>query len=600
MELSVAAPAPTELAAAFLQAGITVGLVLLCALLYRQYRKPYFAWWAFAWGLYALRLGAIISFLITSDRAWLFWHQVTTGWTALALLWAAIVFSQQRTVRRSAWLILLFPLVWSAVAIYRLDSFLLAAGPAVLFLSGATLWTGRTFLRYRRQVASGGAALLAWAFFLWGLHHLDYPFLRARGAWNPWGYYLDIVFELAIGAGILLLVLEDQHRGLGVLSALSGDLQRRGPDRDVLGGLLERPLTLPAVRGSAMVLLREGAGKRVVRGAGVCREWEGQALHGAADVAASRVFESGRPEIVREPASFRGLAAGDGDAHAYTAALPILRGDGVVGAMIVVGTARDPFAALDSRFLVALGQQVGAALENEDLYRRLESRTEELERLAGRMVAQHEEERRRLSRELHDETAQVFAAVKLEIGMAREAAGEEAAPRLDRALDLVGSGIRAIRDVAQRLRPSLLDDLGLRPALQALADEFGARTRIGIRLELPDALPPLPDETELALFRALQEGLSNVARHADAKTVVVSFETGHRGLVLRIADDGRGLGDGRGAAEDRMGLVGMRERISALGGTLAVGPSAAGGVELRVEVPIRASTDARAPEAAGG
>ena len=61
---------------------------------------------------------------------------------------------------------------------------------------------------------------MAWSFFLWGLHHLDYPFLRAQGAWNPWGYYLDIVFELSIGVSILLLVVEDQHRGLGVLSSL--------------------------------------------------------------------------------------------------------------------------------------------------------------------------------------------------------------------------------------------------------------------------------------------------------------------------------------------------------------------------------------------
>lgn len=596
MELTVSAPNTTELAAAFLQAGITVGLILVCAFLYRRYRKPYFAWWALAWVLYAMRLGAIISFLLTSDRAWLFWHQVTTGWTALALLWAALVFSQQRTARYWAWLVLLFPLLWSAVAIYRLDSFILAAGPAVLFLSAATLWTGRAFLRYRRQVASGAAALLAGAFFLWGLHHLDYPFLRARGAWNPWGYYLDIVFELAIGAGILLLVLEDQHRGLGVLSALSGDLQRRGPGRDVLGALLERPLTLPAVRGSAMVL-REAGAERVVRAAGVCEAWVGRPPVGPAAEAARRVFETGRPEVVREPPLLWGRSSDDGDSHAYTAALPVLRGEGVVGAMIVVGTARDPFAALDSRFLVALGQQVGAALENADLYRRLESRKEELERLAARMVEQHEEERRRLSRELHDETAQVFAAVKLEIGMAREAAGAGEVARLDRALELVGSGIRSIRDVAQRLRPSLLDDLGLGPALQALVDEFRARTRIQTRIQLPDALPSLSDETELALFRALQEGLSNVARHSEATTVVVALEPGDRSLVLRIADDGRGIGDGGpgDAAGDRMGIVGMRERISALGGAVAISPSGDGGVELRVEVPIQAGSGSPVP-----
>ena len=113
--------------------------------------------------------------------------------------YAALVFSQR--VRWRPWYlaVVLFPPVWSYVAIYRLDHFLWAAGPAVLFLSLATLWTGWVFFRYRRRVASSGATLLAVAFGLWGLHHLDYPFLRARGTWAPWGYYLDILFALAVG-----------------------------------------------------------------------------------------------------------------------------------------------------------------------------------------------------------------------------------------------------------------------------------------------------------------------------------------------------------------------------------------------------------------
>ena len=84
-----------ELDAALLQAAITGALALLCAFLYQRYRKPYFAWWAGAWGLYLLRVGAITSFLLTSQRIWLYWHQVITGWTALALLSAALVFDQR-------------------------------------------------------------------------------------------------------------------------------------------------------------------------------------------------------------------------------------------------------------------------------------------------------------------------------------------------------------------------------------------------------------------------------------------------------------------------------------------------------------------------
>ena len=208
MDLTIPAAARSELAAAFFLAAIVIGLAVLCAYLYRAYRKPYFGWLAVAWTLFALRLGAIVSFLLSGSRIWLYWHQVTTGWTALALLWAALVFSQQLRLRRAYLALVLFPPVWSFVAIYLLDNFLLAAGPAVVFLSLATLWTGWAFFRFHRQVGSPGAALLGVALFLWALHHLDYPFLRARGVWNPWGYYLDGFFVLATAAGILLLVLE--------------------------------------------------------------------------------------------------------------------------------------------------------------------------------------------------------------------------------------------------------------------------------------------------------------------------------------------------------------------------------------------------------
>ncbi|HEX7338125.1 MAG TPA: hypothetical protein VF252_13040, partial [Gemmatimonadales bacterium] len=94
-------PAATlELDAALLQAAITAALAVLCAFLYSRYRKPYFGWWAVAWGLYFLRVLAITSFLVTTNRAWLYWHQVVTGWTALALLYAALLFSQQVRWRR--------------------------------------------------------------------------------------------------------------------------------------------------------------------------------------------------------------------------------------------------------------------------------------------------------------------------------------------------------------------------------------------------------------------------------------------------------------------------------------------------------------------
>lgn len=586
MHWQIPVAASAEFAAAFLQAALTVGLAVLCAWLYRIYRKPYFLFWALAWWLYSLRLVAIVSFLMTEARIWLYWHQVVTGLTALVLLFAALVFAQGTRWRPIHLAFLLFPIGWSYIAIYRLENFLLAAGPAVLFLSGATIATGWAFFRHRRQTGSTAAGLLAATFLLWGVHHLDYPFLRARGVWTPWGYYLDIAFLLAAGLGILLLVQEDLNRGLRTLSSLSAVIRTRRGDDDVLDELLRRLLTLPAVRGGAMVVA-EHEGPRVTRGVGACAEWAARPLDGEAADAVNRALSTGRPEVIR-PAHRNGTTGAI--PHAYVAALPILEGGIVHGAMLVVGEARDPFAALDERFLVALGQQIGAVLANADLTRRLAARSADLERLAARMVRQHEDERRRLSRELHDETAQVLAAVNMQIGIAREGAPAEQRLPLDRALALVGDGIRGIRRVTEHLRPSLLDDLGLQPALRGLVEDFRQNQNIAISFTAPDRLPDLSDEAELALFRALQEALSNVARHAAATHVDVRVEANETELQLHVADNGRGLADGvlsRASASGRTGLVGMRERIHGLGGHAEViGAGEAGGVQLRIRVPV--------------
>jgi hypothetical protein len=373
----------TELQAALLQATITLGLALLCGILYERYRKPYFRWWAVAWGLYVWRLAAMMTFLSTKDRIWLFWHQTATGWTALGLLWAALVFSRGLRFKTGYLVFVLFPPLWAYLAIQLLDRFLLVAIPAVLFMSLATLWTGWVFLRDARDTGSHGSMLLAGAFLLWGVHHLDYPILRAKGALNPWSYYLDILFTLAVGLGILTLVLEDVHRGLTALAALSGDTRRGEREDDILGGLLARPLSLRGVRGSAMYL-REGDEGLFVAGIGSCAGWSGTRPEGAAARTIAEAVETGRPAFSRDWPGGAGAAP-----FAYAAVLPVFRREALTGALVIVGDTRDPFTALDEQFLVALGEQVGAALEHADLNRRLRLRTRELERLSARMVRQH-------------------------------------------------------------------------------------------------------------------------------------------------------------------------------------------------------------------
>jgi signal transduction histidine kinase len=571
-----------ELSAALLQLAVTLALAWLCVKLHRVYRKPFYAWWGVAWRLYVLRLIAIVFFLITRQWLALYWHQVFTGWTALAVLATAIVFARGGGVRPWFVIAALFPPLWSYIAIYRLDDFLWAALPAVVFLSAATLATGAVFWQYARRVRSLGANVLAAAFLLWGIHHLDYPFLRDHGAWVPWGYYLDIIFELAVGTGILLLVADDLRRGLDAMTRLSGELQAVAPrERSaLLDALLARPLELPAVRGAVLYAVERGAYER---GAGVCASW--------------RDRSPAPPERARLEATIRSGHAtthatwADPDAtgtHPFAALLPIPGGHAMESALVIVGDARTPFAVLDETFLTALGQQVGAALANAALTERLRQRSLELERLSARMVEQHEEERRRLSRELHDETAQVLSALKLELGVLRRVVAPQDQHRVDDAVTLVDVGIRSIRAVTNELRPALLDDLGLVPALRSLVNEFATRTKLDVRLAVPadGRLPAIAPDAELALFRALQEGLSNVARHAHAQRVEITLAAASGDIALTVTDDGVGVAAGA-AASGAMGLTGMRERVAALGGSVTIDSVPNGGTQLRITLGAR-------------
>ncbi|MEZ4457939.1 MAG: sensor histidine kinase [Gemmatimonadales bacterium] len=574
-----------ELGGALLQAVVTLGLALLCLYLYRRHHKRHFLLWSVALGVYFLSLGVIISFLVTGVWALLFWHQVFTAWTALGFLYAALVFSHHVRWRRSYYAVVALPVIWSYLAIFVLDDFGLAAGPAVVFLALATGWAGVVFWRYRRRTGSAAAGFLAVVLILWAAHHLDYPILRARGAWNPWGYYLDTLFILAMGTGILLLVIEELREGLVTLTALSGDLRRQdgGDSRDVL---LERPLGLRGVEGAALV----GPGPEgleVVRAVGACGDWCARDLPARVAEMVWDVLGSGRSRL-------EGTPRVTADGPRFAAVLPLGAAAGRPMVLVIAGDLAAPFAALDDGILGVVGEQVGSALEHAELYRRLAQRTGDLERLSVRMLREHEDQRRRLGRELHDETAQVFSALKLQLGSLGEAADGSLAPRVNRLLELVAAGTKSIRNVTEGLRPAVLDDLGLLPAIRALIGDFRewSGVQVDFRTEGWEAEASLGPEAELAVFRAVQESLSNVARHAQASVATVVLAGGARaGVTLRVTDDGVGLAaadlERLESAPGRSGLFGLRERIATLGGTVHFDSSPGQGLIIDVRLPPR-------------
>jgi len=582
MDLSVPAAATSELAAAYFQGAVTLGLFILFVLLERRYRKPWFRGWAVAWGVYTCRLAAIVVFLHTEGFVWLYWHQVLTGLTALALLWATLVFTRGTEWRWKYLGVALFPIVWSHLAIYEMDNFLAAALPAVIFLSVATGVTAAAVLGYARAAGSAAAKWLALALALWALHHLDYPFLRARGAWNPWGYYLDLGFQLWVGTGILLLVQEDLREGIRALSALSSELQSARTPGAIRYALLARATSLRGVTGSALW----APGKGFLAASGDATEWRTGKPSAATVELLDELMRTGEPRVATPT---------DGDVAPFVAAIPILGGEGILGALLLVGRVRDPFNALDDTFLRALGQQMGAALHNADLTAQSEERGRELEDLQEQLVRRHEEERDRLSRELHDETAQVLAAVNLRLGMVGERSSPEQKEALDEARELVSEGIRSIRRVTGNLRPTALDHLGLAAAVRAAVRDYVSRHGLDVRLNESGSLPELSDDIELVLYRAVQETLANAARHAPDATVQVDIRGDDTCVELSVEDDGPGLPDGVTARDARRGtgLAGIRERVRGVGGELDLFSETGRGVRVCVRIPIDSPAGAR-------
>jgi signal transduction histidine kinase len=214
----------------------------------------------------------------------------------------------------------------------------------------------------------------------------------------------------------------------------------------------------------------------------------------------------------------------------------------------------------------------------------------ELSRLVARdalqrVVTAQEAERRRLARELHDETGQALTSILLGMRTIDDARGDEAKrAAVAEVRDLVRSTLQDVRQLAVELRPTALDDFGLVAALERLTANFSESTRIAVEFQanLPQRLTP---ELETALYRIVQEALTNIVKHARAQRVSVVVARKPGSVMAVIEDDGIGF-DAGSARSDGLGLVGMKERVALLGGRLAIETSPDAGTTLLAEVPL--------------
>ena len=214
--------------------------------------------------------------------------------------------------------------------------------------------------------------------------------------------------------------------------------------------------------------------------------------------------------------------------------------------------------------------------------------SEQLRALASRLQRVREEERTVVAREIHDELGQALTGLKLDVSWMRRRLppNHESVAQCTSILQRIDQTLTAVRRIATELRPSVLDQLGLAAALEWQGHEFATRTGIIAEIDSCADDIPVPNDLGSSAFRILQESLTNVARHASATRVHIQLRLSSERLRLEITDNGVGIAPGRLAGTGSLGLIGMRERALASGGTLDVGSAEGGGTRIVFRVPL--------------
>jgi two-component system sensor histidine kinase UhpB len=220
----------------------------------------------------------------------------------------------------------------------------------------------------------------------------------------------------------------------------------------------------------------------------------------------------------------------------------------------------------------------------------LERDREQLRNLASQVIRAQEDERKRIARELHDDTAQVLFAQLLRVTAMKGSPSEDVRSTAETLENMTVEAIEGVRRLALELRPPALDDLGLREALGDLAQRFGEQLMIPVSYHVTGLRDRLPSEVELVLYRVAQDAMTNVAKHAHAQHAWISLIRSTTGVTLSIDDDGHGFdieipvrGDGRGLG---LGLFGMEERVALVGGSLMIRRLNPHGVRIVASIPM--------------
>jgi signal transduction histidine kinase len=279
--------------------------------------------------------------------------------------------------------------------------------------------------------------------------------------------------------------------------------------------------------------------------------------------------------------------------------VPLKSGKHVIGTM-VLGFAR-PYEWLPNErdLMRAIGDRTVMAIERAQLTEELRAREARIAELSAHLLAAQEDERKRISRELHDETGQSLMVIRLYLGMLEaQLTGRTAKAKIRETVSVVDRTIEGIRRIIARLSPLVLQELGLVAAIRKEAKDLAKATGVKVRVGINEDVGRLAPEIEAAIYRVVQESLHNIAKHAQAKTASVQMSR-HEGTVyLTIEDDGIGMpAKVNSPRSHSFGLAGIKERVASLDGEVRVHSEKGKGTRLEIMVPARQYEEAMSQSA---
>ena len=311
-----------------------------------------------------------------------------------------------------------------------------------------------------------------------------------------------------------------------------------------------------------------------------------------------RIVESGERQIVLDTALDDRVMSPTLRRKSKTLwGVPLHGPKGVIGAL-VLGYEKPYYEWLprEARFLQAMADRAAMSIERARMLAELREREATIARLSGHLLTAQEEERKRISRELHDETGQALMVIRLYLGMLDGSVKTPVAKsKIKETVDVVDRTVEGLRRIMGKLSPLVLQELGMVAAIRKEVKDLAKNTGVKARCTITDDIGGLVPQMEVAMYRIVQEALHNVAKHAQAKCVSVHISLQGNDLLLVIEDDGIGMGlalaQKNAARGQSFGLAGIKERVSMMGGCARVTSLKGRGTRIEIQVPI-ARTDA--------